>query len=265
MTRRCSSDTAGPAGFYDALADDYHLLFEDWQRAITVQAGVLDRLFARLGVPAGGRVLDAACGIGTQTLGLAGAGYRVTASDLSAAAVERARHEAAARTLDVAFAVADMRSLDTTIAGGFDAVIALDNAFAHMLTDHDLAAASRGLASRVTDGGLVAVSVRPYDQLARERPVTTHPRVSGEPPARRVSFQLWRWHDNRDVYDADLLTLFETADGWQTRTRTTTLRALSRERVVGALRDADLRDVSCLEPDTSGYYQPVIVGWRTTA
>ena len=33
-------------------------------------------------------ILDVACGIGTQTLGLAALGHRVTASDLSAGAVE---------------------------------------------------------------------------------------------------------------------------------------------------------------------------------
>jgi 2-polyprenyl-3-methyl-5-hydroxy-6-metoxy-1,4-benzoquinol methylase len=39
-------------------------------------------------------VLDVSCGIGTQTLGLAHRGILVTASDLSAGAISRARAEA---------------------------------------------------------------------------------------------------------------------------------------------------------------------------
>jgi len=42
----------------------------------------------------GQQVLDVACGIGTQALGLAQAGYIVTGSDSSAASVARAQHEA---------------------------------------------------------------------------------------------------------------------------------------------------------------------------
>jgi len=53
---------------------------------------ILERECARAGPL---RVLDGACGIGTQALGLAGRGHRITGCDLNAAAVERARQEAA--------------------------------------------------------------------------------------------------------------------------------------------------------------------------
>jgi len=56
-------------------------------------------------------ILDAACGIGTQALGLAAMGHRVTGSDLSVAAVERARRQARDRGLSIPFSVADMRHL----------------------------------------------------------------------------------------------------------------------------------------------------------
>jgi glycine/sarcosine N-methyltransferase len=56
-------------------------------------------------------VLDAAIGIGTQALGLLALGFRVTGSDLSHAAVNRARREAAVRQLPLACVVADFRAL----------------------------------------------------------------------------------------------------------------------------------------------------------
>ncbi|MDQ3319881.1 MAG: class I SAM-dependent methyltransferase [Actinomycetota bacterium] len=65
------------------------------------------------------RVLDPACGIGTQALGLAAAGYDVTATDVSERSVDRCAREAAARGLPVKTHVADLRSLDSGVAGRF--------------------------------------------------------------------------------------------------------------------------------------------------
>ena len=81
------------ASFYDDLASFYHLIFEDWQANMDRQGAWLDS-FIRAEWPATRSVLDAACGIGTQALPLAARGYRVTASDISPAAVARAQREA---------------------------------------------------------------------------------------------------------------------------------------------------------------------------
>ena len=62
-------------GFYDELADAYHLVFEDWDAAMRRQGRLLAAL---LPPPAAAEpVLDCACGIGTQALGLAAPGYAV--------------------------------------------------------------------------------------------------------------------------------------------------------------------------------------------
>ena len=64
-----------PAGFYDELAADYHLIFPDWDAAIAWEAEIVTGLMRDLGLTAGA-VLDASCGIGTQAIGLAQAGSR---------------------------------------------------------------------------------------------------------------------------------------------------------------------------------------------
>ena len=67
------------AQFYDQLAPYYHLLYGDWEQSVTKQGRALSELLQDLGVPPGEHVLDAASGIGTQTIGLIRGGYRVTA------------------------------------------------------------------------------------------------------------------------------------------------------------------------------------------
>ena len=75
--------------FYDDLADDYHLIFRDWEKAVDRQGQVLDELI-RARCPRARTLLDCACGIGTQSFGLAARGWRVTGSDLSPGAIGRA-------------------------------------------------------------------------------------------------------------------------------------------------------------------------------
>lgn len=83
--------------FHDDLAPDYHLIFPNWDASMARQAQSLDALVRSHLVPGAQRVLDCACGIGTQAIGLARAGPRVVGSDLSPVAAARAVTEAAAR------------------------------------------------------------------------------------------------------------------------------------------------------------------------
>ncbi len=94
---------------YDEIATLYHLVYPDWNAAIAQQAAALDAIIRKHVGPAPRSILDVSCGIGTQALGLAALGHAITASDLSSAAVERARREAAQRNLAIDFTVADMR------------------------------------------------------------------------------------------------------------------------------------------------------------
>src|ERR1700730_1679772 len=97
--------------FYEPLADYYHLIFDDWDKAIERQARILNPLLAAQvhGHPL--KILDCACGIGTQALGFAGFGHQVTASDLSRAQVKRAKDEAERLALNISFHISDMTSL----------------------------------------------------------------------------------------------------------------------------------------------------------
>ena len=82
---------------YDQLAHLYHLIFTDWNASIARQGQQLATI-VETEWPGSNRILDVACGIGTQAIALAKRDYSVTASDLSEQAVARAKVEAARRT-----------------------------------------------------------------------------------------------------------------------------------------------------------------------
>ncbi|HET7871384.1 MAG TPA: class I SAM-dependent methyltransferase, partial [Terriglobales bacterium] len=93
--------------------------------------------------PSTARVLDCACGIGTQALGLAQKGFRVHGCDISSRAVERARLEASRKGLDAQFSVANMLDLSSLVDSTFDAVMCMDNSLPHLESVEQLSQAQR--------------------------------------------------------------------------------------------------------------------------
>jgi 2-polyprenyl-3-methyl-5-hydroxy-6-metoxy-1,4-benzoquinol methylase len=100
------------------------------------QAAALGAILEReCGAPSAMRILDCACGIGTQTLAWPSLGFRVTACDLSPAPVERTRAEAVRRRLHDQVFVSDILDLTELPGRDFDAVMSKDNALPHLKSD----------------------------------------------------------------------------------------------------------------------------------
>lgn len=102
---------------YASLASSYDRTVGDWHEAVTRQSRALDAIIgAALGISRC-RVLDCACGIGTQSIGLALQGHRVLGTDISPEMIARAEAETAAAGADAHYQVADMRTLERASTG----------------------------------------------------------------------------------------------------------------------------------------------------
>ncbi|WP_404392722.1 class I SAM-dependent methyltransferase [Humibacillus xanthopallidus] len=246
------------ARFYDGLAATYHALYPDWEKEVHEQARALSKL---LGSPApGSAIADVACGIGTQLLGLAEAGYDVFGSDVSRAAVHRARAECVKRGLVAHVVVADMRALPWPDAS-MDAAICADNAIAHLLSDDEVTSAFDELRRVLRPGARLAVTIRDYDAALRERPYGTAPQVMGTPGLGRViTFQLWTWHGASDIYDLEHFQLTcEDEGAWKTSRRTATFRAYTRAHLLELASGAGLAAAQWLTPRHAEDFQPVLI------
>ena len=242
--------------FYDSLASQYDKLFLDWQSTTKEQAVMLDRIFTDHGFDKTAHILDCACGIGTQSIGLAGMGYHVIGSDISDVELVEAKERAKKNQVNVRFEYADFRALSDTFAQQFDIVIAMDNALPHMLTRQDLATAIQSIVNRLKDSGMFVASIRDYDALLMDKPPYAPPYIHKTEKGQRVSFQTWKWEgDNYRL----IQYIVEDEDTLQVSKFECEYRATRREELTTLLTENGCSEVMWMFPEETGFYQPIVV------
>lgn len=246
--------------FYDGLASEYHMIFADWRQAVTGQGSVLTGLLHSEAGPGALRVLDCTCGIGTQAIGLALHGHNVTARDISGAAVQRAKREAASFDVDIDFQVADILKAGGQ-AGAFDVVLSCDNSLPH-LEDSDLMLGVANMRNELKPDGLFLASIRDYDAILSTRPRGTLPSVFETDGERRIVFQVWDWQKDGRTYVFHLFILKAASQGWEVSEHTGSYRAVLRAEMEEALSVCGFRSIRWIMPDRSGYYQPIVLARR---
>ena len=251
--------------FYDALSPFYHdNMGWDWDAVMREEGAILGRFIAhRSGRGEPCSLLDCACGIGTQAIGLALQGYRVHATDLSTVSVACARREASRLGVDMTFGVADFRDLGASVTDTFDVVVACDNSIAHCLSDEDLAATLVSMKKRLVPSGVLLLSVRDYGPLVEERPRFNNQHVQDRPDGRRVVFQLWDWADDGRCYVMHQFLIRQDGNGTETHHFQTKLRTVLRDELIVALEQTGYGDIRWHPPEESGYYQPLVTARNT--
>jgi glycine/sarcosine N-methyltransferase len=248
---------ADTVAFYNDLAEHYHLIYESWDRSIEQQARILGPLLEeRLG-PAPLRIFDCACGIGTQAIGLAKRGHAVVASDLSDVAVRRAQDETRLRGLQLEFHVADMQDLSSLPGTEFDAVVIGDNALPHLLSDCEMGRALNAISGKLRAGGVLLATIRDYDHLLESRPPVQGPAFYSDDRGRRIVHQVWDW--DSDQYTVHLYLTWDAGSHWITKHYMTCYRAVTRKSLSGVLESSGFQDIEWLMPETSSFYQPIVL------
>lgn len=247
--------------FYDEIAPYYHLLFADWDEAIAYQSELLTPIIREQWGESAQSILDVSCGIGAQSLALAGAGFQVTASDLSPASVARAREEAARRGLDISFSVGDMRRAYDHHGGGFDVVLSAGNAVPHLLDDQSIIDTLGQFYACLRPGGGCLITTRQYDQEERGTNLFKPFGVRQEGEERTIIFQVWDF-DGPDYYD---FAMFFVQENVRTRAITTRVSrsryyAISPDHLVSLVAQAGFANARRLDDGDS--HGAIVAGTR---
>ena len=242
--------------FYDNLASQYDKLFLDWQTTTQEQAVILDKLFRNNGFDDTARILDCACGIGTQAIGLAALGYPVTASDISDGELAQAKERAAKNHVHIRLEHADFCALSETFSQQFDIVICMDNALPHMLSKDALNTAIESITNQIAPVGMFVASIRDYDALLKDQPPYSPPYIHKTDKGQRVSFQTWHWEDDRYKL---IQYIIDDEDSLQISKFACEYRAMRREELTSLLLANGCSEVKWKFPEETGFYQPIVI------
>lgn len=245
--------------YYDDLAGYYRLMYANWEVSVHRQARMLDEVIQKYGQPKTASLLDVACGIGTQCIGLAELGYSLTASDLSLPEVKLAEKEALKRGLQIHFHVADMRQVWQTYQKEFDVVMALDNSIPHLLSDEEILQALTGFYRCTRPGGLCLISVRDYAQIEKT-PIKINPRtIHSTPEGQIVLCDVWRF--DGPCYE---MTTYVIEDTGRKKAETHVIRGgkyycVELPTLERLLKQAGFRSVVV---DTESFFQPLLIATK---
>ena len=177
---------------YDDLSNDYDR-FVNWPARLAAELPFLE---AQLAAHGARRVLDVAAGTGRHAIALARAGYALTATDLSAGMIARARENAATAGVALDLAVAGFGALSGITPGPFDAVLCLGNSLPHLLDGDALSAALADMAAVLRPGGVLLVQLRNFVPVLAERQRFMPPEAHREDDREWLFFPLLRFRES---------------------------------------------------------------------
>jgi len=242
--------------FYDKMASQYDKFYLNWDNTIHEEADFLDKIFKNNGYNNKNRILDCACGIGTQAIGLASLGYSVTGSDISGGEISEAKKRAAKNNVTIEFKQADFCALSNAFTEKFDIIIAMDNALPHMLTYDALEKAIKSIVHQMSNNGLFVASIRDYDLMLKEKPSHSAPYVHKTDKGQRVLFQTWDWVGENYKFIQYIIDDEETT---QVSKFECEYRATRREEITKLLYANGCREVNWEFPEKTGFYQPIVI------
>ena len=228
--------------FYDAIAEFYPLFFKDWETQLEREGLSLKSIFRNKGIE---RVLDSACGVGTQAIPLAELGFNVVATDPSIGMLKKAMQNAETRGLDIDFRRADFSQLPDVVEGPFDAVICKGNTLPHLITDEAIETTLLTFYELLRPGGLLVVGMRDFEPFMEHRPRF----IPGfdhrdDDENEFITFDIWEWEDGPPIIATQNLFMIRgKGDRYETIKRKVTFRPLSTDELQVVLLEVGYEDI----------------------
>jgi SAM-dependent methyltransferase len=213
--------------FYSELAHDYEWLFPDETIGSQGTVGatspgskdLLERVLKTLSP--GTRVLDCACGIGSDAVALARRGYNVTASDGSASMVAETQRRSGQFGVEINITQSRWQDLSERVPGSFELILCLGNSMVHTETKSNMLSSLDGIKKVLSPGGVLVIDSRNWELLYDSKPrIIIRNRVIVRHGVRCLSLYIWTIPDDfNEPCRAEIVLLFEDANSAITHRR----------------------------------------------
>lgn len=245
------------AKLYDDIADVYAGYYTDYDAAVRKQGHDLAGVLGRYNVAPGEHIFDCSCGIGTQAIGIALQGYKVSASDISPKSIEQAQSNARKFGVDITLSTGDMR---TSIKPGhqFGAVISCGNSLAHLLEISDMEAVLSSAKAALKPGGVFLAALTDHENGTREENKFYDPHVKSDSNGRTINFQLWTWIKQGEIYICDDYTIVdEKSEKPELKKVSATFRIWRKDYLFKLAHEIGFKHSDWLLPADTGHHNPI--------
>jgi glycine/sarcosine N-methyltransferase len=151
--------------FYDSLANEYDELTGFAER-FGKERSTFEKLVQKYDMKI---VLDAGCGTGFYSIMLAQLGLHVTATDISAQMLRKAKQNAKHMNVQIDTIQTSFQGLNESVHNKFDAVLCLGNTLPHILTEEELLQSFKGFHRILNTGGRIFLQLLNYDRILKYR------------------------------------------------------------------------------------------------
>ncbi len=243
--------------YYNYFANIYNIILPDWEADIQTEGKIIKKILAKYTTIPIVSILDCMCGIGIQTMSLALEGFQVYGSDISHKEILFAKKEASRRGLDIEYQIADCKNLSETFSQKFDAIIAMDNAMPHLLSEKNFVAALKSIYNQLNDNGVFLASFRNYDEILKTKPISAYPpRRKYTSTATYTILKMWNWEN--DICTSDQYVIEDTKNDHRIYYNTYKQWAITKEALFAICKKIPFRQIYWLLESETNYYQPIV-------
>lgn len=146
-------------GFYEQISKYYDYIFP-------VGQSQLNFIKKAAGTPPA-RVLDVACGSGGYTAELSKSGYELTAVDIDAEMVNRAKQKLQSEKLSADVLRCDMKELEEKLSPGFDCIFCIGNSIVHLESCDAILKVLKQMNKLLSDKGALVLQIINYDRIMK--------------------------------------------------------------------------------------------------
>ena len=247
---------------YDRISKRYDDWFPDnWPAPVKSEGTALHSLIRDLGHVGTCNVLDLTCGIGTQAIGLALHGHKITAMDISAGQLGRAEKEerniAHPADTPITWIKGDAGRAGAYVAGPFDVVISFANSLPLLGSRDKVTSAIQNAHALLKAGGHIIVSMRDHTLLRKDTPYLIDSGRFQNGQNEGVWLETGEWVDDGYRYHSHIIFVYTKPEYKTYHYPFPPLDAITKQETLGLLTECGFTDAEMIDRESGAFPCPV--------